>query len=204
MRRRLRGRPRTRRPRVPSRHPRTYPKQTAALDVVVEEWASGGRRFCTPRAEWGGVAGEDGALASVGRAEAVSIKGSTGSAGWDLDNVPFLAGNGAVGSMVFDTGACRTVVSSEFLERAGLLETVRVHSDAFPVRRLRVADGGALDTVGVVDIEFFVQLMLDVSEEGDDDPIFVHWDRGVLLRNVYVMPPGRAAPPRDILVAYND
>jgi len=118
--------------------------------------------------------------------------------GWALSNIPFLAARGQVGHMVMDTGAAVTCISSNFLERAGLLSSVRPHSEP---RRLRVANGAPIESLGLVDVDITIQVMLDVSET--DEPVFVHWDRRVCLKNVWAMPFPEAAP-RDLYVSYRD
>ena len=101
-----------------------------------------------------------------------------------------------------DTGAAVSCVSQEFLEHAGLMGLVRPHSADGVVRQLRLPDRTAYVSAGVVDLEFMVQLMLDVSE--GDAPLYVHWDRRILLKGVWVMPFPTGSGLRDMYVSYKD
>jgi hypothetical protein len=120
---------------------------------------------------------------------------------WRLGSVPFLAG-AKVGTFMCDTGAAVSCVSQEFLEHAGLMGLVRPHSADGVVRQLRLPDRTAYVSAGVVDLEFMVQLMLDVSE--GDAPLYVHWDRRILLKGVWVMPFPTGSGLRDMYVSYKD
>ena len=119
------------------------------------------------------MAGDVTALAAV-------VLGQTQRA-WALADVPFLLGE-HVGSMLMDTGADVTCVSLTFLEKAGLVRPgfIRPHEGG-QTRSVRVASGEPLVSLGVVDLELMVQLMLDVSDAGAA-PVYVHWDRRVVSR----------------------
>jgi hypothetical protein len=100
-----------------------------------------------------------------------------------------------------DTGADVTCVSLTFLQKAGLVGSSRPHADGL-VHKVKLAGGVVVNSDRVVDIELLVQVMLDTSADGED-PIWVHWDRRILLADVWVLPFGDDAP-RDLFVSYAD
>ena len=117
-----------------------------------------------------------------------------GSQGWKLGNIPFWAGDGEHGTMMLDTGAEVTCVSTSLVQKLGL--QIAAHDGE---RRVRMAGGDPVSSPGTVTVEVTVQLMLDV---GEDTEVWVHWDRRVRLEGAWVLPGD--SPPRDIYVAYSD
>lgn len=122
-----------------------------------------------------------------------ALSGARGS-GWHLSKVAFLC-NGCVGTLICDTGAGVTAVSSKFAERAKL--TQRTGPSGF-TRSIRVADGKTVVPLGMVDIPMSVQLILTL-EDGNK----VHWDRHFTLKDVWVLPLGDDSP-RDLFVSWAD
>ena len=115
--------------------------------------------------------------------------------GWSLSAVPFLL-NGQVGSMMMDTGAGVTAITSSFVKRAGLV--IRPHDGAR--RYIRGATGGRVESPGVVDVCFSVQLMMDVGND-----TLVNWDRQITLTGVWVLPDDESTPsPTHLYVSYAD
>ena len=96
---------------------------------------------------------------------------------WSLSRVPFLL-DGHVGTMMMDTGAGVTAIVESFVRLAG--RPIRPHAGK---RWIRVATGERVESPGLVDISFMVQLMLDVG-----DSTYVHWDRRIELNGVWVLP----------------
>ena len=111
-----------------------------------------------------------------------------------MSDVKFYS-SGAVGSMILDTGAGVTCVSSAFVAKTKLSVRSVAKGDGCTVR---VADGQTVSAVGRVDLPITVQLML-TTEDGS----IVHWDRCFTLRDVLVLPLSKDAP-RDLYVSYSD
>lgn len=133
--------------------------------------------------------------AGSGAPEAVAGGGSAAGPGpWRLGDVSFMAGNGAVGSMLLDTGANRTVVTREFAVKAGL----RLRSLRSAVN-VKVADGTAFPAVGETDLTMTVQLLMEL-----DDGNLAHWDRHFVLHDVLVIDFGDVPAPRSLYVAWQD
>ena len=120
---------------------------------------------------------------------------------WTLNNVPFLAGTG-VGRFVCDTGADVTCITHSFMERAGLLGSVRPHPADGKLRRLRLPNGEMVESTGMADVDITVQLMLDVSDEAEA-PVYVHWDRRITIQGVWVVP-FDSGSPMDMYVSFAD
>jgi len=108
-------------------------------------------------------------------------------------------GKGTVGTMMCDTGADVTIVSQDFVRRAGL----RVRpAPAGSQTEVRMIDNRRLPVLGRADVPLQIQLMLDVSE-GPGEECLVHWDRHLMLRDVWVVGMGESSP-RDLYVSYAD
>ena len=127
---------------------------------------------------------------------AISPAGPRGKRGdrWGLSDVKFYS-SGAVGSMILDTGAGVTCVSSAFVSKTTLSVRSVAKGDGCTVR---VADGKTVSAVGYVDLPITIQLML-TTEDGS----IVHWDRCFTLRDVLVLPLN-GDTPRDLYVSYGD
>ena len=63
-------------------------------------------------------------------------------------------------------------------------------------------DNRRLPVLGRADVPLQIQLMLDVSE-GPGEECLVHWDRHLMLRDVWVVGMGESSP-RDLYVSYAD
>ena len=148
--------------------------------------------FASPTEEWTVCCppqgGEDVTLAALERA------GVTGLGARWVSSLQFMC-NGVVGSMLLDTGAGATVVSAAFAARAALV--VRAPEGA--LAPVRVANGDVVSPSGVVDVPLFVQLILDLEGGGQ----CVHWDRHIVLRDVWVLDLGQGSP-RDLYVSWAD
>ena len=111
---------------------------------------------------------------------------------------------GTVGRMLLDSGTSHTAAAEQFVRAAGL--AIRPLSSATSISFL-TATGQSIKAIGQVDIPITIQLMLDVSEvsspSSNTAPVFVHWDRSFVLRDVFVLPLGDT-PLRDIFVSYSD
>jgi hypothetical protein len=96
-----------------------------------------------------------------------------------------------VGTLILDTGAEVSVVSSIFAAAAGL--AVTPHTLA---RRIRTP-GGLFSSAGTVSLPLTLQLLVGV--EG----ILMHWDRHLTLHKVWVVD-FLTSPPRDLYISYAD
>lgn len=109
---------------------------------------------------------------------------------WTLDRVPFrVAGAEKIGYLHCDTGASRTLVTTEFVRRAGL--TSRVQWIPSNARRAEDAvtlpNGTVCGAEGTMDIEMILQLQLDVAGDEASEPMWVSWERRITLGNVWVV-----------------
>ena len=96
-----------------------------------------------------------------------------------------------MGSLVLDTGAEVSIVSSAFAAKAGL--TIAPHSTLRFVR----TPGATFSSTGTTSLSLCLQLMIEV--EG----ILMHWDRYITLHKVWVV--NFLGPsPRDLYIAYAD
>ena len=132
-------------------------------------------------------------------ASLVSNNVSSENSGWGLSEIRFLVG-GSSGRMMLDTGAGVTCVSNALVSKAGLTASVRQHKVGEEMN-IVVANGERMQSMGHVDLDITVSLMLDVSD--DSTPIWVNWVRLITLRNVLVLPFG-SETPSDMYVAYAD
>jgi len=123
-------------------------------------------------------------------------RGGGDELGWALANVGFMSSNGTLGRAIFDTGASVTAVTSSFVKKAKVA-VLPFPSDVTPYDVL-VADGKKVAPLGVAHLPVTLQLMLET-----DNGQFVHWDRQVVLRNVWVLPLGEDSP-RDLYVSFRD
>jgi len=129
---------------------------------------------------------------------AVALEAAAKKDGWSLSAVPFLI-NGLVGKMLLDTGAGVSAVTASLVRDANL----KVTPHGGGPRYLRVASGERLESPGTVDMKFMIQLMIDVGDTGSA-PQFMHWDRQITLKKVWVMPEGATPSPTHLFVAYRD
>ena len=125
----------------------------------------------------------------------VELSGARAEGPWPLENVSFYS-SGVVGRLCADTGASVTVVSLDFVRRAGL--RVKPAPEGVLGRRVRLPTGVDSVPTGVVDVPVSVQVM--VEEEGAG---LVHWDRQFTLKDAWVLDLG-ADSPRDVYVSWAD
>jgi Aspartyl protease len=107
-----------------------------------------------------------------------------------LSKVYFNSGS-TVGTLILDTGAEVSVVSSVFAAKAGL--TVTPHT--LP-RRIRTP-GSSFSSTGTASLPLTLQLLVDV--EG----MLMHWDRHLTLHKVWVVDV-LTTPPRDLYISFAD
>ena len=94
--------------------------------------------------------------------------------GWTLGDVTFMiiSNNTTTGRAVFDTGASHTVVTEDFVRKAGLLLVPIPSTRRAPT--LRTAAGDSFTPTATCTLNLTFQLMLDVSDDGAP-PVYVHW-----------------------------
>lgn len=119
---------------------------------------------------------------------------------WPLFEVPVYV-HGVEAKLIGDTGSSRTLVTREFVERA---KTLKVRPYDGPPQRFKAAQGSIISPCGVTDIPMFIYAQISVdNDDGSDDEVFVHWERHVVLKNVYVLDLGSNSP-RDIYLSSPD
>ena len=123
----------------------------------------------------------------------LAVDQEKGGGQWALRNVAFTC-HGAVGKLVCDTGADKTVVSEDYCKKAKM-EVTKMGAKEVDMY-VTAADGQRMPVVGRANMDVTIQVVLD------DDGVLVHWDRVVTLRGVLVVKMGSA--PRDLYVAWAD
>ena len=96
-----------------------------------------------------------------------------------------------------DTGAGITIVSADFVRRAGLMPSLR-NLKLKLRKKIRLPDGKTLTPLGVVDLPMMIQLMLSCEGIG-----WVHWERVFTFQDVWVVDLGENSP-RDLYISWRD